>query len=191
MYGLTQEVTKGASIVAALQDYPNMPSIAAVCQELDYLNDCIMDSERFYGVPFRRYSGKGEENQRPRDQFDVVTDTKGHLEEFYFGGNQELEFGFRPRAYYRLIVEPLLDSMSSLSHDEILDSATNVIDQIKEQVLIASVVGPLDPATAYKSYKKAVSDRQNAMKIKEIAKGVMKFRRKTIALQREIARSKA
>lgn len=190
MYSLTQEVSKGANIVAALQDYPNMPSIAAVCRELDYLNDYIADSERFYGVAFRRYSGKGDDTQRPRDQFDVVTDTKSHFEEFYFGGNQELEFGFRPRAYYRLVVEPLLDSMATLSHDDVLDSMPNVIEQIKERVVMAAYLGGLDSATAYKQYKQAVSERQSALKIKEITKGVMKLRRKTLALQREINKQK-
>lgn len=191
MYSLTQEVLKGANIIAALQNYPNMPGVDAVFSELDYFAECVQESEKFYGVPFKRQTSNDSDEVRcPKDQFDVVSDVKGHFEEFYFGGSQEITFGFRPRAYYRLIVEPLLDSMSHLSHDEILDFAPNVVEQIKEQIAISAYQNKLDAVTAYKMYRHATTERQQEKRIKEITAGVMKLRRKTIALQREINRQK-
>lgn len=189
MYSLTQEVVKGISIVAALQNYPKMPGVLDMFKELDYLEESVKDSERYYGVVFKRF-GNDDDLKRPKDQFDVISDVKGHFEEFYFGGSQEITFGFRPRAYYRLVVEPLLDSMVHLSHDEILDSISATIEQIKELVLICDRQARIDPSAAYKMYKQVTTERGNEKKIKEVTAGVMKLRRKSIALAKEIAKSK-
>lgn len=189
MYSLTTEVVKGVNIVTALQNYPNMPGIQDIFNELDYLNECIKDSERYYGVAFKRATGKQAESI-PSDQFDVISDTKDHLEEFYFGSPQEITFGFRPRAMYRLVIEPLLDSMEKLSHDEVLDYSANVIEQIKEYATMAEAQNRLDAATAYKLYRETATQHQKEKKIKEQTAGVMKLRRKTLALQKELARSR-
>lgn len=189
MFSLSQDVMKGVSIVAALQNHPSMPSVNDVFKELDYLSECITDTEKFYGVRFRQ-PNKDSERNVPKDQFDAVADIKGHLEEFYFSGEQELIFGFRPRAYYRLVAEPLLDSLSHLSHDDILDFAVPAIDQIKEQILIHEHQNKLDSAAAYKMYRDMAHEQQRAKKVKEITAGVMKLRKKTLALQAELKRSK-
>lgn len=188
MYSLPIEVVKGIEIVTALQNHPSMPGVSDLFVELDYLSECILDSERFYGVPFRHV--KNDVAHSTKDRFDAVPDIKGHLEEFYFNGEQELLFGFRPRAYYRLLVEPLLDSMSHMSHDDILDCAPAVVEQIKERILINELQNRIDSVTAYRMYRDMTVEAQKNKKVKEITAGVMKLRKKTLALQAEIKRSK-
>lgn len=179
MYNLTQDVVKGMNIVTALQNHPNMPGINDVFKELDYFVECVMDSERFYGVPFRVHINPEERKAAAsvEPQFDVVSDVKAHLREFYFGGSQETTFGYRPRALFCLIIEPLLDSMVDLGHDVILDCTANIIEQLKEHALIAEHGSKLDPNVAYKLYRQIVSDRQKDKKVKEIAAGIMKLRK--------------
>lgn len=191
MYSLTQDVVKGVNIVTALQNYPNMPSSSDIFNELDYLVECIQDTERFYGVPFKKPASDKDVDRKHRDQFDVVSDIKGHFEEFYFGSKQELIFGYRPRAYYRLVVEPLLDSMNHLSHDEVLDYAGNVVEQIKEHIMICEHQNRLDAAAAYKLYRQVTTERQQEKKIKEAVAGVMKLRKKTLALQAQMKQSQS
>lgn len=187
MYSLTHEVVKGMNIVTALQNHPNMPSVDQVFVELDYFVEYVKDSERFYGVPFRhKASTDDRKNKEQEPQYDVVSDTKAHFREFFFNGSQEQTFGFRPRALFCLVMEPLLDSMSDLSHDEILDSIPNIIEQLKEIAVIADHGQKLDSAVAYKLYKQMTTAHQQEKKIKEITAGVMKLRRKTVALAREI-----
>lgn len=189
MYDLSQDVVKGMNIVTALQNHPNMPGINDVFKELDYFVDCVMESEKFYGVPFRHTNTESEPREASKEkQFDVVSDVKDHLREFYFGGSQELTFGFRPRALFCLVMEPLLDSMATMGHDVILDCTSNVVEQLKEHALIAEHGQKLDPTVAYKLYRQITTDRQKEKKIKEIVGGVMKLRKKTLAIQKEIQR---
>lgn len=188
MYNLTQDVITGINIVAALQEERGMPSVAEVERELDYLAQYVAESEKFYGVAFKRSTDK--DNVTPDDCFDVISDTKAHFEEFYFGGSQELEFGYRPRPLFRLVMEPLLDSMATLSHDDILDFTGNVVEQLKEHLVMADFNKKLDSTVAYKLYRKMTLDRIQDKKIKEATSGVMKLRRKTLALQADLRRSR-
>lgn len=183
MYTLQPQILNGVNTIVALQGYPNMPGVSDVIRELDCVCSYIRDSERFYAVPFRKRSSS-------HTHFEAIDDAKGHFEEFYFGGNQLLEFGFKPRALYRLVIEPLLDSMAELSHDDVLDAFPNVIEQIKEHVHMAERKGPHDAAQAYKTYQQIAAKQLKDKRIREITTGVMKLRKKTLALQREIQRAK-
>lgn len=185
MYKLTQEVITGINIVAALQGEHNMPGIADIERELNYLAKYVADSEKYYGVAFKKSEVKKD------DQFDVVSDTKAHFEEFYFGGQRDLEFGYRPQPVFRLVMEPLLESMLELSHDEILDSFGNIVDQLKEFLVIADHNRKLDSAVAYTLYRKMIMDKVKAKKIKEATEGVMRLRKKSLALRHEINKSRA
>lgn len=189
MYSLPTNVVTGISIIAALQNYPKMPSSAELELEMSYFEECIADSERFYGVAFKRTTGADAE-KRPRDQFDVTGDVRAHLEEFYFGGSQDVTFGFRPRAYYRLVIEPLLESMSTLSHDEVLDFTPNVVEQMKEQLHISSNVNTMEAPFAYRMYQQITAERRADKTTKAAVEGIMKLRKRTIALQKEINRTK-
>lgn len=189
MYNLNQDVIKGMNIVTALQNHPNMPGINQLFVELDYFAQCLMETEKYYGVEFKRKATEpGKQRSEHEPQFDAVSDVKGHLREFYFGGSQEQTFGFRPRALFCMVIEPLLESMEPLSHDEILDNTESVIEQLKEYALIADHEQKLDAAVAYKLYRQITTDRVQEKKIKEAVDGVMKLRRKTLAIQEEIKR---
>lgn len=188
MYNLTQDVVKGMNIVTALQNHPNMPGINEVFVELDYFVSCVMDTEKFYGVPFKKKASEQGEKREAVDEFDAVSDVKAHLREFYFGGSQVQTFGFRPRALFLLVMEPLLDSMGQYSHDVLLDCTANVVEQLKEHALISEHEEKLDPAVAYKLYRSITSERQQDKKVKAITAGVMRLRKKTLAIQREIQR---
>ena len=185
MYKLTQDVITGINIVAALQGEHNMPGVADIERELNYLAKYVADSEKYYGVAFKKTEDKKD------DQFDVISDTKAHFEEFYFGGQRDLEFGYRPQPVFRLVMEPLLESMTELSHDEILDSFGNVVDQLKEFLTIADYNRKLDSAVAYTLYRKMIMDKVKARKVKEATEGVMRLRKKSLALRREINKSRA
>ena len=189
MYNLTQDVIQGMNIVTALQNHPNMPGINEVFTELDYFVSCINDTEQFYGVPFKHKApDPGQSRRTPVTslEFDAVHDVKAHLREFYFGGSQEQLFGFRPRALFLLVMEPLLDGMGAFSHDVILDCATNVVEQLKEHAVMAEHKDLLDPNVAYKLYRQITTERQQEKKIKEMVSGVMQLRKKTLAIQKEI-----
>lgn len=188
MYNLTQDVVKGMNIVTALQNHPNMPGINEVFVELDYFVKCVMDTEQFYGVPFKKKASEQGEKKEAIDQFDVVGDVKAHLREFYFGGSQVQTFGFRPRALFMLVIEPLLESMGQYNHDVILDCTSNVIEQLKEHALMSEHHEKLDPAVAYKLYRTITSERLQDKKIKTIAAGVMRLHKKTLATKKEIQR---
>lgn len=189
MYNLTQDVVKGMNIVTALQNHPNMPGINDVFVELDYFVSCVLETEQFYGVPFKKKAvEQGESRKEVVEQFDAVADVKAHLREFYFGGSQVQTFGFRPRALFMLVIEPLLDSMGQYSHDVLLDCTPNVVEQLKEHALIAEHEEKLDPAVAYKLYRTITSERLQDKKVKTITAGVMRLRKKTLAIQKEIQR---
>lgn len=187
MYNLTHDVVQGMNIVTALQNHPNMPGINDVFVELDYFASCVMDTEQFYGVPFKHKSseqGKGSKSSEP--QFDVVADVKAHFREFYFGGSQEQTFGFRPRALFLLVIEPLLDGMGAFDHNTILDCTPNVVEQLKEHALMAEHKQLLDPAVAYKLYRQITTERVQEKKIKETLRGVLQYRKKVLPLTKEI-----
>lgn len=188
MYNLTQDVVKGMNIVTALQNHPNMPGINEVFVELDYFVSCVMDTEQFYGVPFKKKASEQGEKKEVDNQFDATGDVKAHLREFYFGGSQVQTFGFRPRALFLLVMEPLLDSMAQFGHDTLLDCIPNVVEQLKEHALISEYEEKLDPAVAYKLYRTITSERLQDKKVKEITAGVMRLRKKTLAIQKEIQR---
>lgn len=189
MYSLTQDVIKGMNIVTALQSHPNMPGINDVFIELDYFVSCVMDTEQFYGVPFKKKSSDNNDGRKEEgEHFDAVGDVKAHLREFYFGGSQVQTFGFRPRALFMLVIEPLLDTMGQYGHDGLLDCAESMIEQLKDHALISEHEEKLDPAVAYKLYRSITSERLQDQKVKTITAGVMRLRKKTLAIQKEIQR---
>lgn len=157
-----------------------MPAVEDIIRELDFLSELIRESEKYVCVPFR---GKQKE-------FDAVQDIKAFLEEFYFGDGTRSTHGFRPRAMYRLVHEPLLDELQQLSHDDVLDNAPNVIEQLKELAFIYRKTNTMDYRQAYARYQQLANARQNDKKIKEAVKGVMKLRNKSIALFKQMGRMK-
>lgn len=177
-YIASRVVLEGLKTVVAMEENISMPAVEDVIKELDFLSKQIGESEKFYGVPFR---GKQKE-------FHAVEDVKAFLEEFYFGEGTRSHHSFRPRAMYRLIMEPLLDELAQLSHDEVLDYASNVIEQLKERAILYRMCNTMDYRTAYAQYQQLANARQNEKKIKQAVAGVMKLRTKSLSLFKQLAR---
>lgn len=167
-------------LLMSMQEYPDMPSAADIVRELQYLNERVKQTEQYIKVPFRRGHGSPE--------FEVAYDVVQDLREFYLGGDQIREFGFRPRAYFKLIVEPLGDMFEQCSHDMVLDSIDSVVEQLIEQVVMFDHTNRTPAGAAYRQYKKMVEQRRTNRRIKHITSEVMKLRKKTLALVREAQR---
>lgn len=177
-YIASRVVLEGLKTVVAMEENVSMPAVEDVIKELDFLSKLIADSEKFYGVPFR---GKQKE-------FHAVEDIKAFLEEFYFGEGTRNTHSFRPRAMYRLIMEPLMDELAQLSHDQVLDYAVNVIEQLKERAVLYRMCNTMDYRAAYAQYQQMANARQNEKKIKQAVAGVMKLRAKSLSLFKQLAR---
>lgn len=180
MLQVSSELKTAIVLLMSMQEYPDMPSAKEVERELHYLRECIKRTESYFNVPFRRGHGGSE--------FEVAFDVVQELKEFYLGGDHIEEFGYRPRAYFKLIVEPLGDMMERCSHNDILDSIDLVIEQLVEQVYMVDHTGHIPAGTAYREYKRIVEQRRTTLKIKHITSEVMKLRKKTLALARESRR---
>ncbi|MNN79474.1 hypothetical protein D3C81_1961230 [compost metagenome] len=90
---------------------------------------------------------------------------------------------------YRLILEPLLDELSQLTHDEVLDYAENVIEQLKERAVLYRMCNTMDYKQAYAQYQQLANARQNEKKIKEATAGVMKLRLKSLSLFKQLGKA--
>lgn len=180
-YTVSRNIVQGMKIIVAMEQNVLMPSVEDVINELDFVEQQLIGSEKFYGVPFRH----------KQKEFAVVEDVKAFLEEFYFGGGTRAYHLYRPRPLYRLVIEPLLDELAELTHDEVLDYASAVIEQLKEYALMYRSVNTMDYKEAYSKYHQLASAHQNDKKIKTIVEGVMKLRRKSLALFKQLGHQPA
>lgn len=180
MLQVSADLKTAIQLLMSMQEYPDMPSASDVIKELRYLQECVKNTEQYIKVPFRRGHGSSE--------FEVAYDVVQELREFYLGGNQLKEFGFRPRAYFKLVVEPIGDMMEQCSHDAILDSIEMVVEQLIEQVEMFDHAGQVPAGAAYRQYKKIIEQRRTNRRIMHITTEVMKLRRKTLTLIKESRR---
>lgn len=178
-YNASRIVLEGLKTVVAMEENISMPAVEDIVKELEFLSELVCDSEKFYGVPFRS----------KQKEFDVVQDVKAFLEEFYFGERTRGTHSFRPRAMYRLILEPLLDELSQLTHDQVLDYASNVIEQLKERAVLYRMCNTMDYGQAYAQYQQLANARQNEKKVKEATAGVMKLRLKSLSLYKQLGKA--
>lgn len=179
-YNASRVVLEGLKTVVAMEENISMPAVEDVIKELDFVNQLVGESEKYYGVPFRS-------KQR---EFNAVEDVKAFLEEFYFGERTRSTHSFRPRAMYRLILEPLLDELSQLTHDQVLDYTANVIEQLKERAVLYRKCNTMDYTQAYAQYQQLANARQTEKKVKEAVAGIMKLRLKSISLYKQMNRTK-
>lgn len=176
-YTVSRTIVEGMKVVVAMEENPLMPAVEDVIVELEFLETQINESERFYGVPFRS----------KQKEFCAAEDVKAFLEEFYFGDATRTHHAYRVRPLYRLVIEPLLDEMAQLSHDQILDYTSSIIEQLKEYAVMYRTVNKMDYKDAYARYQELADRAQTEKKIKTIVEGVMKLRRKSLSLFKQMS----
>lgn len=176
-YTVSRAVMEGLKVVVAMEENYLMPAVEDIIVELEFVETQINKSEKFYGVPFRN----------KQKEYCVVEDVKSLLEEFYFGDGTRPYHLYRVRPLYRLVIEPLLDELAVLSHDEILDYTSAVIEQLKEYAMMYRTVNQMDYRQAYNTYQQLATARQNDKKIATIVEGIMKLRRKSLSLFKQLS----
>lgn len=176
----SQTIFQGLKIVVAMEENHLMPAVEDINVELGFVQTRLVESEKFYGVPFRN----------KQKEFCVVEDTKSFLDEFYFGDGSRPYHFYRIRPLYRLVIEPLLDELSTLSHDEILDHAAAAIEQLQEQALVYRAVNKMDYREAYAAYQNMASAHLREKTVKIAVDGIMKLRRKSLALFKQMGHGK-
>ena len=175
-YTVSRTIIEGLKIVVAMEQNVLMPSVEDINKELSFIESRVIESEKFVGVPFRA----------KQKEYNVIQDVKSFLEEFYFGEATRGTHPYRIRPLYRIVIEPLLEDMSDLSHDQILDYISAVTEQLKEYALLYRSVNKMDYKEAYAAYQAMADKQATDKKIKTIVDGVMKLRRKSLALFSEL-----
>ncbi len=180
-YVASRIVLDGLKTVVAMEQNVTMPAVEDIVKELDLLALQLAQSEQFYDVPFRN----------KQKEFNVAEDVKAFFEEYYFGEGTRSQHLYRPRALYRLVIEPLLDDMAKLTHGQVLDYGLNIVEQLKEQAFVYRAMNKMDYKEAYAQYQKLANAHLNEKKISTAVKGIMKLRTKSIALFKQLGRNKA
>lgn len=178
-YTVSRAIFDGLKVVVGMEENYLMPAVEDVVIELQFVEQQLTESEKFYGVPFRS----------KQKEYRVIEDVKSFLEEFYFGDGTRPYHLYRCRPLYRLVIEPLLDELAELSHDEVLDYAASAIEQLKEYAVMYRVSNTLNYTQAYSQYQQLASARQNDKKIQMIVEGVMKLRRRSLSLFKQLSGS--
>lgn len=176
-YTASRAITEGLKVVVAMEENHLMPAVEDIIVELEFVESRINETEKFYGVPFRN----------KQKEYCVIEDVKSFLEEFYFGEGTRPYHLYRIRPLYRLVVEPLLDELAELSHDEILDHTSAAVEQLKEYALMYRTVNKMNYRQAYAAYQQLSTAHQNDRKVKTIVEGIMKLRRKSLALFKQLS----
>lgn len=176
-YTVSRTIVEGLKVVVVMEENTLMPAVEDVIVELEFVEAQINQTEKFYGVPFRN----------KQKEYCVVEDIKSFLEEFYFGEGTRGHHLYRCRPLYRLVIEPLLDEMSQLSHDEILDYTSSIIEQLKEYAIMYRTANKMDYKEAYARYQELADRAQTEKKVKTIVEGVMKLRRKSLSLFKQMS----
>lgn len=175
-YIVKNAIIYGLEVVVAMEQNPYMPAVEDIIVELEFVEAQVNESEKYYGVPFRN----------KQKEHIVSDDVKPFLEEFYFGERTRAYHLYRCRPLYRLVLEPLLDDMAALSHDEILDYTSSVIEQLKERALMFRKTNALKYDEAYERYQQMSCEHATDKKVKNIVSGIMKLRAKTAELMAQI-----
>lgn len=171
-YAVSRKVVSGLKLVVEMENNITMPAVENVLAELTFLNQLLNDSESYYGVPFRVQ----------HTEHKAIVDIKHFLEEYYFGERTRKYHEFRFRPLFRLVLEPLLDDFSNLSHDEVLDCADAAIEQLKEYALMMRApleknpdIAPAISEAAYETYLNMVSMHHKDREITRIARDIWKL----------------
>lgn len=130
---------------------------------LESVKSAVEESRRMLGL--QKYQGMA---------FDVIRAVKADMTSFLLNGNDErhkMYMSKRNMPMYILVVEPTIDALSSYTHEEVLNVAPNLVDEVIQLVCSSTDYGDMDDAkVAQQLVRDLIAEQEAAAKVIRDAK---------------------